>query len=94
MPILCGQKTANMPLIFSKRNCSQPYPNLKSEFIWETDASCLGLGVILSQKQMDGKLHPVSYASRALSPVEKNYGITDLEMLAVVWAVGYFWQYL
>ena len=70
------------------------YPNLKSEFILETDASCLGLGAILSQKQEGGCLHPVSYASRALSPAEKNYGITDLETLAVVWAIGHFRHYL
>jgi len=58
------------------------YPNLKLEFILETDTSCLGLGTILSKKQEDGCLHPVCYGSRALSPAEKNYGITDLETQA------------
>ncbi len=45
-------------------------------------------------KQQDGKLHPVAFASRALSPCEKNYGITDLETLAVVWALSHFRSYL
>ncbi len=31
-----------------------------------------------------------SRSSRALSPCEKNYGITDLEILAVVWALSHF----
>ena len=35
-------------------------------------------------------LHPVAYASRSLSPQEKRYAITELETLAVVWAVSHF----
>ena len=56
--------------------------------------SISGLGGILSQKQSDGQLHRVAYASRALSPPEKNYGITGLETLAVVWALTHFQAYL
>ena len=37
---------------------------------------------------------PVSYASRTLSMLEKNYGITELETLAVVWAVHHYHAYL
>ena len=70
------------------------YPNFSTGFTIETDASYSGLGTILSQEQEDGCLHPVSYASRALSPAEQNYGITDLETLAVVWAVTHFRHYL
>ncbi len=70
------------------------YPNFEESFVLETDASIHGLGAILSQKQVDGELHPVAYASRALSPQEKNYAITDLETLAVVWAVTHFHAYL
>ena len=36
----------------------------------------------------------MAYGSRATSPAEKNYGITDLETLAVVWAVSHFKPYL
>ena len=70
------------------------YPCFGKAFTLETDASILGLGAVLSQKQMDQKLHPVAYASRALNPTEKNYSVTELETLAVVWAVTHFRSYL
>ena len=70
------------------------YPSFDQEFILETDASIQGLGAVLSQKRTDNRLHLVAYASRALSPPEKNYGITDLETLAVVWAMSHFRHYL
>ena len=65
------------------------YPNFQQRFMVETDASIQGLGSVLSQLQ-EGKPHPIAYASRVLSPGERNYGITELEMLAVVWAVTHF----
>ena len=64
------------------------------QFVLETDASGVGLGAVLSQTQADGQLHPVAYASRSLDTSERNYGITELETLAVVWAVRYFRPYL
>ena len=70
------------------------YPDFEKDFSLETDVSICGLGAVLSQVQPDGRLHPIAYASRALSPSEKNYGITDLETLAVVWAVSHFHYYL
>ena len=70
------------------------YPDFKKPFILETDASIKGLGAILSQIQDDSKLHPLAYASRSLSQSEKNYAITELETLAVVWAVTHFRYYL
>ena len=70
------------------------YPNFDAQFVLETDASNKGLGAVLSQAQEGGNLHPVGYASRALSPSEMHYGITDLETLAVVWAISHFSHYL
>ena len=70
------------------------YPRFDRGFTLETDASGLGLGAVVSQTQEDGKLHPIAFASRALSPCEKNYGITELETLAVVWAISHFKPYL
>ncbi len=70
------------------------YPSFEREFILETDASIRGIGAVLSQQQEDQKLHPVAFASRGLTAAEKNYSITDLETLAVVWSVSHFRAYL
>ena len=70
------------------------YPCFTKDFTLEMDASIQGLGAVLSQVQEDGKLHPVAYASWALNPSEKNYSVTELETLAVVWAVTHFHSYL
>ena len=70
------------------------YPRFGEGFTLETDASISGLGAVLSQKQADGRLHPVAYASRALNPTEKNYSVTELETLAVVWGITHFHSYL
>ena len=70
------------------------YPNFGKDYVLETDASVHGLGAVLSQEQPDGLVHPVAYASRALSPSERNYGITELETLAVVWAISHYHHFL
>ena len=70
------------------------YPCFSKDFTLETDASIQGLGAVLSQIQEDGKVHPVAYASRALNPSEKNYSVTELETLAVMWAITHFHTYL
>ena len=70
------------------------YPNFHKEYILETDASTQGLGAVLSQVQSDEQPHPVAFASRALSRAERNYGITELETLAVVWGFSHFYHLL
>ena len=59
-----------------------------------SDPVTFGLGAVLAQKQKDGQVHPVAYASRTLNPQEKHYGITEMETLAVVWAAKHFRPYL
>ena len=70
------------------------YPSFEKPFVLETDASVVGVGAVLSQVQQDGLLHPIAYASRSLTTGERNYAITELETLAVVWAITHFIPYL
>ena len=48
---------------------------------------------VLAQKQNDGLVRPVAYASRTLQSHEQNYEVTELEALGVVWAVWHFRHY-
>jgi hypothetical protein len=52
--------------------------------IVETDASDFAIGAVVSQKQDDGKLHPVAFHSRKFTPAEMNYEVHDKELLAIV----------
>jgi hypothetical protein len=70
------------------------YPNFKKPFIIYTDASREGLGAILSQVDDNNLEHPVAYASRSLLPSETKYPVTELEGLALYWAVKLFRPYI
>ena len=48
------------------------YPDPNKEYLLKTNASELGLGAMLSQKQCDGRYHPVAFGSRALHGAEVN----------------------
>ena len=50
------------------------------------DASLSGLGAVLYQDFAEG-LRPVAFASRKLSPSERNYPIHQLEFLSLKWAI-------
>ena len=70
------------------------YPEFEKPFILYTDASTFALGAILAQKDDNKKEHVIAYASRTLNKHKRNYGVTELECLAVVWAVKHFHHYL
>ena len=70
------------------------YPDPSKEYLLETDASKLGLGAVLSQKQSDQRYHPVAFGSRALHGAEVNYNSTKLEYLAMKWLIKHFQTYL
>jgi RNase H-like domain found in reverse transcriptase len=54
----------------------------------EADSLDVATGAVLSQKSPeDDKWHPMTFYSKSLTPVERNYEIHDKEMLAIVWAL-------
>lgn len=64
-------------------------PDVGKSFILRTDASDVGVGAVLLQKE-DDELYPVFYASRKLLPRECKYSVVEKECLALVWAVKKF----
>ena len=65
------------------------YPCFKKGFTLQSDASAVGIGAVLEQ---DG--HVIAYASRSLTPPERQYSVIERECLAVVFAVKHFRHYL
>ena len=70
------------------------YPDFSKPFYVHTDTSGTGIGTVLAQKDDKKKEYAVVYASRSLTKAKRNYAATELECLAVVWAVEHFHQYL
>ncbi|WP_353804360.1 RNase H-like domain-containing protein, partial [Acinetobacter baumannii] len=68
-------------------------PDTSKEFVLRTDAADKGIGAILMQEH-EGKLFPVSYASKKLSRAEKNYSTMEKECLAIIWGIRKFELYL
>lgn len=59
-------------------------PDPDKPFIVEVDASEMGLGVLLSQRHGNPeKLHPCAFFSRILVPAERNYDISNRELLTI-----------
>ena len=63
--------------------------NGNKENIVTTDACKTGLGIALWQKQGNGELKLIAFASRYLNDAKK-YSIGELELLAVVWGLERF----
>ena len=71
------------------------FPDFSKPFLLETDASGKCLGAVLSQRQFDGRYHPIAYANRIMNETEQRYHSNKQEFLALKWAVTeQFHEYL
>ena len=75
------------------KTCLVNTPDLTKPFILDTDASGVGIGAVLSEKQCD-KERVVAYYSRVLTKSDRNYCVTRCDILAVVDSTKHFHTYL
>lgn len=75
------------PPILSRPDWSQ------EEFIIESDASLSGLGCVLLQ-EINGERRIIEYASRSLTRSERNYSVTELECLGILFALKKYRPYI
>ncbi|GFV20647.1 retrovirus-related Pol polyprotein from transposon opus [Trichonephila clavipes] len=74
------------PPVLKQADGTKPY-------IIRTDASNYALGAVLLQGEGSDE-HLIEYASRLLTPAERNYSTTEREALAVIWALKKFRGYI
>ncbi|KAD5802564.1 hypothetical protein E3N88_13924 [Mikania micrantha] len=87
-----GQKQEDAFQLLKQKLCNSPIlslPEGSDDFIVYCDASNLGLGCVLMQRDK-----VIAYASRQLKVHEKNYTTHDLELGAVVFALKIWRHYL
>jgi len=69
------------------------YPDFSQPFIVACDASTKAVEAVLSQIR-EGEERPVAYCSRQLNSAETKYSVTELELLAFLFATKQFRCYL
>ena len=70
-------------------------PRFDREFILKTDAANTeGLGGVLSQVDDEGHERVIAYYGRSLRKAEKNYTVTEIELLAALESIKHWRPYL
>jgi hypothetical protein len=69
------------------------YPDFSQPFIVACDASTKAVGAVLAQLH-DGQEKPIAYCSRQLNAAKSKYSVTELELLAFLFATKQFRCYL
>jgi hypothetical protein len=64
-------------------------PDFSLQFVIDTDACDMGIGVVLSQQG-----HPLAFVSRALGPRNRALSVYEKEYLAILLAVQQWRPYL
>jgi hypothetical protein len=73
--------------------CQRPllaHPDPCRPYFLETDPSGAAMGAVLSQRQEDGRLHPIAYMLQSFTRAEHNYDTHNKELLAIIKALE-FW---
>ena len=65
-------------------------PNWELPFHVYVDASDIAVGAVLMQEKVRGWFRPVYYASRMLTPTEKNYTVIEREAKGMIYALEKF----
>ncbi|KEP45610.1 putative Transposon Tf2-1 polyprotein, partial [Rhizoctonia solani 123E] len=60
----------------------------------ETDASGAAMGAVLSQRQEDGRLHPIGFMSESFKGAELNWDTHDKELHAIIQSLEFWRIYL
>lgn len=68
-------------------------PNPHGDFVVTTDASGYAIGAVVQQEH-GGKLRPVAFESRKLSPAEQGYATHEREILAIIHSLRQWRCYL
>ena len=63
-------------------------PNFEKQFHMSTDASDEAIGACLSQKDEQGILRPIAFASAQLTPTQRNWATIEREAYAIIWALN------
>ena len=79
--------------VFTSQECLAYFDQKKDIFL-QVDASIQGLGAALMQKDQQGRLKPVAYASKSLTDAEKRYSNIECKLFAVVFGCIRFHHYL
>ncbi|KAF8751589.1 hypothetical protein RHS01_08361 [Rhizoctonia solani] len=66
------------------------HANPSKPYFLETNASGAALGSILSQRQEDGRLHPLGFLSKSFKGAEQNYDTHNKELLAIICSFEYW----
>lgn len=75
----------------STNNLSHYDPSLP--LILSCDASHTGIGIALSNRDKNGIIRPIAYASKKFNETEKKYSALDKEAMAIVFGVTKFYNY-